>query len=93
MSYPLEVEHTDGNLQQIRQLGHELRNALTSVLTAAEIVKRRCGETAESEHEVITRQVYRMRKLLDEMLMLTGRTTTGTAPAPATATPTTDASS
>jgi nitrogen-specific signal transduction histidine kinase len=89
------VEYPEGNLQQIRQLGHELRNALTSVLTAAEIVKRRCGETVESEHEVITRQVYRMRKVVDEMLTLVGRTTPGTTPAPvtATATPTTDASS
>ena len=93
MSYPQEVEHPDGNLQQIRQLGHELRNALTSVLTAAEIVKRRCGETVESEHEVITRQVYRMRKVVDEMLMLMGRTTSGTTGATAAATPTTDASS
>ena len=87
------MEHPEGNLQQIRQLGHELRNALTSVLTAAEIVKRRCGETVESEHEVITRQVYRMRKVVDEMLILVGRTHSGTTPAPAAATPTTDASS
>jgi nitrogen-specific signal transduction histidine kinase len=64
---------TDNNpLDQIGQLGHELRNALTSVLAAAEIVKRRCPEAA-GEHEVITRQVARMRKLVDEMLVLTGR--------------------
>jgi nitrogen-specific signal transduction histidine kinase len=55
-----------------------LRNALTSVLTAAEILKRRCGTPVESEYEVITRQVYRMRKLVDEMLVLTGRTAIGT---------------
>jgi nitrogen-specific signal transduction histidine kinase len=74
------VDYPDGNLPQIRQLGHELRNALTSVLTAAEILKRRCGEPAETEYEVITRQVYRMRKLVDEMLVLTltGRSANGT---------------
>ena len=67
------VVNEDEKLQQIGQLGHELRNALTSVLAAAEIVKRRCGSAAESEHEVITRQVARMRKLVDEMLVLSGR--------------------
>ena len=63
----------DEKLQQIGTLGHELRNALTSVLAAAEIIKRRCGAAAETEHDVITRQVQRMRKLVDEMLVLTGR--------------------
>ena len=71
------MDHSDANLPQIRQLGHELRNALTSVLTAAEILKRRCGTPVESEYEVITRQVYRMRKLVDEMLVLTGRGANG----------------
>ena len=71
------MDHSDGSLPQIRQLGHELRNALTSVLTAAEILKRRCGAPVESEYEVITRQVYRMRKLVDEMLILTGRSANG----------------
>lgn len=60
-------------LRQIGQLGHELRNALMSVLAAAEILKRRCGAEAEAESDVITRQVARMRKLVDEMLVLTGR--------------------
>ena len=69
----LVVVDEDAKLQQIGQLGHELRNALTSVLAAAEIVRHRCGESVEIEHEVITRQVRRMRKLVDEMLVLTGR--------------------
>ena len=69
------MDHPDGKPPQIRQLGHELRNALTSVLTAAEILKRRCGAPAESEYEVITRQVYRMRKLVEELLVLTVRST------------------
>ena len=63
----------DAKLQRIGQLGHELRNALTSVLAAAEILRHRCGDAVESEYEVITRQVQRMRKLVDEMLILTGR--------------------
>ena len=78
MGYAERVDHSDVQLPQIRQLGHELRNALTSVLTAAEILKRRCGAPVESEYEVITRQVYRMRKLVDEMLILTGRSANGT---------------
>ena len=67
------VVDEDERLRQIGQLGHELRNALMSVLAAAEILKRRCGEAAEAESEVITRQVGRMRKLVDDMLVLTGR--------------------
>jgi nitrogen-specific signal transduction histidine kinase len=67
------VVDEDAKLQQIGQLGHELRNALTSVLAAAEIVRHRCGDVVETEHEVITRQVGRMRKLVDEMIALTGR--------------------
>ncbi len=60
-------------LRQIGHIGHELRNALTSVLAAAEILKRRCGDQVESEYDVITRQVARMRKCVDEMLEMTGR--------------------
>jgi nitrogen-specific signal transduction histidine kinase len=67
------VVNEDEKLQRIGELGHELRNALTSVLAAGDILKRRCGAAAETEHEVITRQVARMRKLVDEMLILTGR--------------------
>ena len=67
------VVDEDAKLQKIGQLGHELRNALTSVLAAAEIVRHRCGDAVESEHEVITRQVRRMRQLVEEMLVLTGR--------------------
>lgn len=60
-------------LRQIGHIGHELRNALTSLLAAAEILKRRCGDEVESEYDVITRQVARMRKCVDEMLEMTGR--------------------
>lgn len=67
------VVDEEERLRQIGQLGHELRNALMSVLAAAEILKRRCGAEAEVESDVITRQVARMRKLVDEMLVLTGR--------------------
>ena len=63
----------DDKLRQIGVIGHELRNALMSVLAAAEIVKRRCGDAAAAETEVITRQVGRMRTLVDDMLVLTGR--------------------
>ena len=69
----MRVLNEEETLQRIGQLVHELRNALTSVLAAAEIVKRRCGDTVEGEHDVIARQVSRMRKLVDEMLVLTGR--------------------
>lgn len=67
------VVDEEERLRQIGQLGHELRNALMSVLAAAEILKRRCGAEAEAESDVIARQVARMRKLVDEMLVLTGR--------------------
>jgi nitrogen-specific signal transduction histidine kinase len=67
------VVEDDEKLRQIGQIGHELRNALTSVLAAAEILKRRCGADVETEYDVITRQVARMRKCVDEMLEMTGR--------------------
>jgi nitrogen-specific signal transduction histidine kinase len=67
------VLNEDGKLREIGKIGHELRNALTSVLAAAEILKRRCGDEVENECDVITRQVARMRKCVDEMLEMTGR--------------------
>ena len=73
MGYLSAVPEENRKLQHIGHLGHELRNALSCVLAAAEIVKGRCGTTVEGEHEVITRQVQRMRQLVDEMLVLTGR--------------------
>lgn len=67
--------YEDDALQHIEQVGHELRNALTSVLAATELVRQRCGAAVELEHEVITRQVHRMRKLVDDMLASTARST------------------
>lgn len=66
----LKVADDDDTLKQVGVVGHELRNALTSVLAAAENINRRCGAETASEHEVIVRQVQRMRKLVDEMLLL-----------------------
>jgi nitrogen-specific signal transduction histidine kinase len=63
----------DEKLREIGKIGHELRNALTSVLAAAEILKRRCGDQVDIEYDVITRQVARMRKCVDEMLEMTCR--------------------
>jgi nitrogen-specific signal transduction histidine kinase len=82
MRYPVggvadENEDTSSNntrddaLRQAREVGHELRNALASVLAAAEILKRRCGDDAASD--VIERQVYRMKRLVDELLILTSK--------------------
>ena len=69
----LSVVVDDETLQHIGRLGHELRNALTGVLTAAEVTKRRCGDDVAREHEVIERQVERMRALVDELLSITAR--------------------
>ena len=67
------VVNEDEKLKRIGELGHDVRNALMSVLAAAEILKRRCGAAAETEHDVIARQVTRMRRAVDEMLVLSGR--------------------
>jgi nitrogen-specific signal transduction histidine kinase len=72
LGYAERVRDEDEKLRQIGQIGHELRNALSSVLAAAEILRRRCGDEVESEYDVITRQVARMRKCVDEMLEMTG---------------------
>ena len=65
-------------LQHIREVGHELRNALTSVLSASEVLRQRCGDAVAIEYELITRQVQRMVKLVDEMLEFTDEHTSRT---------------
>jgi PAS domain S-box-containing protein len=49
-------------------LGHELRNPLSPILTAVELMKLRRGPAAEHERDVIERQVRHLVRLVDDLL-------------------------
>jgi len=52
----------------LAMLGHELRNPLSPILTALQLMKLRCGDTAEYERTVIERQVAHLTRLVDDLL-------------------------
>lgn len=52
----------------IAMLGHELRNPLSPILTALEVMKLRGGSGAELERSVIERQVSHLTRLIDDLL-------------------------
>ena len=58
-----EVHHKD---EFMAMLGHELRNPLSPIVTALEILRRRGLQ--EPELEVIDRQVSHLRRLVDDLL-------------------------
>jgi PAS domain S-box-containing protein len=50
-------------------LGHELRNPLSPIATALELMRRKSGDGAtEHEREIIERQVRHMTRLVDDLL-------------------------
>src|SRR5258706_12825327 len=52
----------------LAMLGHELRNPLSPILTALELMKLRGDEGISREHEVIDRQTRHLIRLVDDLL-------------------------
>ncbi|MDP9043388.1 MAG: ATP-binding protein [Pseudomonadota bacterium] len=52
----------------LAMLGHELRNPLAPILAALELMKRRHGQSAVYEREVIYRQVKHLSRMVDDLL-------------------------
>ena len=49
-------------------LGHELRNPLSPIVIALELMREKCDGLATREREIIERQVRHMRRLVDDLL-------------------------
>lgn len=52
----------------LAMLGHELRNPLSPIVTALQLIRLRRGGTATKELEVIERQVQHLVRLVDDLL-------------------------
>jgi PAS domain S-box-containing protein len=52
----------------LAMLGHELRNPLSPILTALELMKLRASEDSRRERTVIERQVAHLTRLVDDLL-------------------------
>jgi PAS domain S-box-containing protein len=52
----------------LAMLGHELRNPLSPILTALQLMKLRGGDSSERERTVIERQVNHLTRLVDDLL-------------------------
>ena len=52
----------------LAMLGHELRNPLSPILTALQLMKLRGDTTSERERTVIERQVTHLTRLVDDLL-------------------------
>jgi signal transduction histidine kinase/ActR/RegA family two-component response regulator len=53
----------------LAMLGHELRNPLSPIVTALDLIKRReQGRPSNREHEIIDRQVAHLVRLVDDLL-------------------------
>jgi PAS domain S-box-containing protein len=52
----------------LAMLGHELRNPLSPILTALELMRLRGGNTMQRERETIERQVRHVVRLVDDLL-------------------------
>jgi PAS domain S-box-containing protein len=52
----------------LAMLGHELRNPLSPILTALQLMKLRGGDGSERERTVIERQVNHLTRLVDDLL-------------------------
>ncbi len=52
----------------LAMLGHELRNPLSPILTAVQLMRLRGDQTSERERTVIERQVTHLTRLIDDLL-------------------------
>jgi CheY-like chemotaxis protein len=52
----------------LAMLGHELRNPLTPIVTALNLMDLRGGEAFRAERTIISRQVHHMLRLVDDLL-------------------------
>jgi PAS domain S-box-containing protein len=52
----------------LAMLGHELRNPLSPIVTALQLLRMRGGGRQEREHEIIQRQVDHLVRLVDDLL-------------------------
>jgi signal transduction histidine kinase/ActR/RegA family two-component response regulator len=52
----------------LAMLGHELRNPLSPIVTAIDLLKRRAGGATNREQEIIERQVGHLVRLVDDLL-------------------------
>ncbi|HET8644823.1 MAG TPA: ATP-binding protein [Vicinamibacteria bacterium] len=52
----------------LAMLGHELRNPLSPIVTALELMRLRDGDALRREREVIERQVHHLQRLVDDLL-------------------------
>ena len=54
--------------QFLAMLGHELRNPLSALLTASELIDRDCAEVLGRERAVVRRQLRHLTRLVDDLL-------------------------
>jgi signal transduction histidine kinase/ActR/RegA family two-component response regulator len=54
--------------QFLAMLGHELRNPISAILTASELLDRAAGDGGDRERVVIGRQVRHLARLVDDLL-------------------------
>jgi len=52
----------------LAMLGHELRNPLSPMITALELMRLRGGDTLERERTIVERQVQHLMRLVDDLL-------------------------
>ena len=52
----------------LAMLGHELRNPLSPILTALQLMRLRGSDGSERERTVIERQVTHLTRLVDDLL-------------------------
>ena len=52
----------------LAMLGHELRNPLSPIMTALQLMKRRAGDDIERERMVIERQARHLTRLVEDLL-------------------------
>jgi signal transduction histidine kinase/CheY-like chemotaxis protein len=54
--------------QFLAMLGHELRNPISAILTASELMDRSAGQHVDRERQVVGRQVRHLSRLVDDLL-------------------------
>ena len=54
--------------QFLAMLGHELRNPLAAIVTAAELIDRKAGDAFGRERAVVARQLRHLARLVDDLL-------------------------